>query len=189
MITSTDKDNIDPSQVSWVFGYGSLMWRPDFPFEETCPALLQGYHRSACILSTQYRGTPQSPGLVLGLEPGGTCHGRAFRLTPALRPAIVAKVRERELITGVYHERLLPVALNDGRSVEALCYVADPAHPQFRGGLALGEAARLVRHGRGTQGAARDYLASCVAHLEDLNVSDPALHQLLRAVDALGESP
>ncbi|GEO80400.1 gamma-glutamylcyclotransferase [Pararhodospirillum oryzae] len=179
------QETTDPAAgLAWVFAYGSLMWRPDFPHVETHPAVLQGYHRAACILSTVYRGTPEHPGLVLGLKPGGECRGRAYRVEPDQRLAVLDALRAREMINAVYVERLLPVVLEDGRRVEALCYVADPAHPQYRGDLTQAEAAQLIVQGHGAQGSAREYLERSVAHLEALSVCDEGLYHLLQVVRA-----
>ncbi len=109
----------------WVFGYGSLMWRPGFPFVESCHAQLYGYHRALCILSHVHRGTPERPGLVLGLDRGGRCHGVAFRVAAGEAEPTLHYLREREQATSVYLERHLPVRFPDGRTVTALSYVAD----------------------------------------------------------------
>ncbi|ABC24054.1 gamma-glutamylcyclotransferase [Rhodospirillum rubrum] len=170
----------------WVFAYGSLMWRPGFAHVETRPALLEGYHRAMCVLSIHYRGTPERPGLVLGLEEGGRCHGRAFRVSDDDRETVVAYLRARELISNVYLERMLPVLLDDGRRVEAYVFIADCAHDQYRGGLEDVDAARIIAQGQGSGGSARDYLANSLAHLDGLGIPDPALARLLATVDRLG---
>jgi cation transport protein ChaC len=107
----------------WVFGYGSLMWRPDFDFSEQAPAALIGAHRSLCIYSFHHRGTPDHPGLVLGLDEGGACRGVAFRVAPDKAEPTLAYLREREQVTDVYVEAIRPVSLLDGsgRELEALC--------------------------------------------------------------------
>ena len=109
----------------WVFGYGSLIWRPGFAHVETSRARLHGFRRSLCVYSWVHRGTEQRPGLVLGLDRGGSCVGLAFRVPGELRDEVVAYLRERELVTKVYLERLLPVRLASGETVAALCYVVD----------------------------------------------------------------
>ena len=96
----------EPSDL-WVFGYGSLMWRPGFPFLESLPGRLRGYHRSLCVLSHVHRGTPERPGLVLGLDRGGSCRGMAFRVAGPEAAATLAYLREREQVTAVYVERVL----------------------------------------------------------------------------------
>lgn len=169
--------NVD--QDLWVFGYGSLMWRPGFPFLERVPARLFGAHRSLCIYSFNHRGTPEKPGLVLGLDQGGTCRGIAFRVAAADRRQTVAYLREREQITNVYRERLRDaVLIPSGERVRALCYVADRSHPQYAGRLTLSEQTHLVRQGHGKSGANRDYVLSTVKALESLGCRDRALHLL-----------
>jgi cation transport protein ChaC len=172
-------------QEFWVFGYGSLMWRPGFPHEETQPALLRGYHRSMCILSIRYRGTPEKPGLVLGLEEGGECMGRAYRVAPENIPDAVTYLRERELVTGVYLERTLPVILEDGRVVDTYGFIADKDHVQYKGALTDREAAEIILAGHGQEGPARDYLANTVGHLEALGIHDVDLVRLLTIVDGM----
>ncbi|KAA5607025.1 gamma-glutamylcyclotransferase [Roseospira marina] len=167
----------------WVFGYGSLMWNPGFLFEERRPALLHGYHRDMCILSLRYRGTPEKPGLVLGLRGRGSCRGIAYRVAPALWAEVSAYLHEREMTTYAYIPRCLPLRLNDGRRVEAHTYVADPGHDQYAGHFGLDERIRLLRQGVGPRGSARDYLASTVTHLDELGIRDGHMHDLLEWVD------
>src|SRR5205823_11445244 len=88
----------------WVFGYGSLMWRPDFPFVERVEARLVGAHRALCVYSFVHRGTAQRPGLVLGLDRGGTCRGIAYRVSVTKRADVIAYLRKREQVTSVYRE-------------------------------------------------------------------------------------
>src|SRR3712207_8276797 len=126
-------DMNDLTEDLWVFGYGSLMWRPGFPHLERVHAHLYGYHRSLCVFSHVHRGTPEHPGLVLGLDRGGRCHGVAFRVDAAEAAETVRYLREREQVTAVYRERSLPVRLDDGRAVAALAYVVDRSHPQYAG--------------------------------------------------------
>ncbi len=126
----------------YVFGYGSLIWRPGFAHDQAHPALLRGFHRRFCLWSRLYRGTPEAPGLVLGLDRGGACRGVAFRVPAAQARAVLAYLEERENPAGetVYHRRVLPVRLLDsGRCVTAITYVANRAHqaycrPPRRGG-------------------------------------------------------
>lgn len=168
----------------WVFGYGSLMWRPGFAFEESHTALLRGYHRSMCILSIHHRGTPEKPGLVLGLDRGGACRGMAFRVHPGEQDAVRAYLYEREMVTDVYKPRTLGIRLQDGRSARALCFVVERSHEQYLP-CAPDEAARLIVQGRGDGGTARDYLSSTIDHLAGLGLRDSRLETLLSLVDAL----
>ena len=168
----------------WVFGYGSLMWRPGFPFVDRRHAHLHGYHRSLCVLSHVHRGTPESPGLVLGLDRGGRCHGVAFRVADQEAEATVQYLREREQVTAVYLERRVPVRLDDGRRIEALAYVVDRRHPQYAGDLSEPEVLRLVRQGQGVSGANPDYVRSTHEHLLAMGVTDPLLARIMAALDS-----
>ena len=162
----------------WVFGYGSLMWRPGFAFRERHLARLHGYHRSLCVFSHVHRGTPEAPGLVLGLDRGGRCRGVAFGVAAADRDATLAYLREREQVTAVYLERHVRVQLDDGRRVPAVTYVADRTHPQYAGRLPPADLLRLVHQGVGISGANPDYVRSTHAQLIEMGVSDPTLARI-----------
>jgi glutathione-specific gamma-glutamylcyclotransferase len=166
----------------WVFGYGSLMWRPGFPFLERRHAHLHGYHRALCVFSHVHRGTPQRPGLVLGLDRGGRCHGVAFRVAAAEAAETIAYLRAREQVTSVYRERRIAVSLAGGDRVEALAYVVDKRHPQYAGRLPESELLRLVRQGVGVSGANPDYVRQTHAHLVAMGVTDPVLAHLAAAL-------
>lgn len=168
----------------WVFGYGSLMWNPGFPFEERQQARLYGYRRALCIRSNVYRGTDENPGLVLGLERGGSCHGLAFRVAKANRDPVLDYLRERELVSNVYKERTILVGLADGRRQPALTYVADPQHAQYVGGLGLDEAARIVCHASGQSGPNVDYVFNTVRHLREMGIRDVVLERVAANVEA-----
>ena len=164
----------------WVFGYGSLMWRPDFEFIERVPARLIGEHRALCVYSFVHRGTPEKPGLVLGLDRGGACRGIAFRVAAQHRDATVAYLRERELVTSVYREVTRSVWLENAarQRVSALTYVVDRGHVQYAGRLSLAEQLRHVRQGHGQSGVNREYVLSTVAAIEAEGFRDKPLHQL-----------
>lgn len=162
----------------WVFGYGSLIWRPGFAFEESVQARLHGYHRSLCIFSHVHRGTPEQPGLVLGLDRGGVCRGLAFRVAAGHAEPTIAYLREREQATSVYLERRLPLRLVDGRQVTAVAYVADRRHLQYAGRLPPEALLALVRQGRGSSGENPDYVLQTHEHLRRMGVYDPVLAAL-----------
>ena len=164
----------------WVFGYGSLMWRPGFEFVEQAPARLIGEHRALCVYSWDHRGTPEKPGLVLGLDRGGACRGIAFRVTASQRQSTIQYLREREQTTHVYREVMRSVWLeNDARQrVSALAYVVDRGHVQYAGRLTLTEQLHFVKQGHGRSGANRDYVLSTVKAIEAEGFRDPQLHQL-----------
>jgi cation transport protein ChaC len=139
------------------------MWNPGFAFAEARRAKLIGYHRAFCIYSIHYRGTQKQPGLVLGLDRGGVCDGIAFRVAPEVRDATLAYLRKRELIYGVYREALVPVDLAHAgdedapRTVWALTYIAERAHPAYAGCLPLAREASLIRRSAGRGGTNLDY--------------------------------
>jgi cation transport protein ChaC len=165
----------------WVFGYGSLMWDPGFAHSESRSALLRGYHRVFKLSSTRSWGSPEAPGLVASLLPGGSCRGRAFRVAPGDREQVLDYLAWRER---AYLRRQVRLGLDAGE-VAAVTHVADPSHPRFLGALAPEQAARLIRQGVGDKGSSRDYLANTVDHLEQLGLRDGALHDLLGLVKAL----
>ena len=163
----------------WVFAYGSLMWNPGFGTPQTEPARLHGWHRAFCIYSHHYRGTPQKPGLILGLLPGGSCRGRAHRLPRRNYDAVRRYLWDREINNdGVYEEAVRPIHLADGQVVDALVYLADRKHGQFAGKLPPAKAARLVRQGGGATGTNLAYVENTVAHLRQLGLRDGALEEL-----------
>ncbi len=165
--------------MQWIFGYGSLMWRPGFAFVERREARAFGYHRAFCVYSHVHRGTPDRPGLVLGLARGGSCRGMAFGVADSDWQDVLAYLRAREQATAVYLEREVSVTLNDGTRVRATTYVADPAHHQYAGQLELEEQLRLVRQGVGQSGANPEYVESTVRHLEDMGIVEGPLHDLM----------
>lgn len=166
----------------WVFGYGSLMWRPGFAHVETRRARLMGFRRSLCIRSFVHRGTEQRPGLVLGLDRGGSCVGLAFRVPGELRDEVIGYLRERELVTSVYLERTLRIRLDDGEPAEAVCYIADRKHRQYAGNLDASEAAGIVIGAVGQSGRNEEYVASTVAHLKALGIRDHWLEEVAKLV-------
>lgn len=171
----------------WVFGYGSLMWNPGFAHLERQVATLHGYRRSFCMRSVEHRGTPERPGLVLALEETGAafCAGVAFRPDPATAEDTLAYLRARELVTDAYLERVCPVTLNDGRTVQALTYVMDLAHVQYARGLTLDEQAEIILHASGGRGPNTEYLSATVAALHEQGIADAELADLERRVAAL----
>jgi glutathione-specific gamma-glutamylcyclotransferase len=174
----------------WVFGYGSLIWRPGFPHAERVPAHMLGVHRSLCIYSFDHRGTPERPGLVLGLDFGGACRGIAYRVLAKDRGNTLAYLRAREQTTAVYRE-LVRMAWLQGtpeRRVHALCYVADRGHPQYAGRLTLEQQLHNVRQGHGRSGNNRDYVLETVSALEALGITDHELHLLAERLKASGDT-
>jgi glutathione-specific gamma-glutamylcyclotransferase len=164
----------------WVFAYGSLIWRPGFEYAERVPAHIIGMHRSLCVYSFDHRGTPERPGLVLGLDYDGACRGIAYRVAAKHRKATLDYLRDREQTTAVYRElvRGAWLAGNPERRVDALCYAVDRGHPQYAGRLSHEQQLHLVRQGHGRSGNNRDYVIETVKALEALNIIDHELHLL-----------
>ena len=171
----------------WVFGYGSLVWQPGFPFQERQIARLNGFSRSFCMRSIHHRGTVEKPGLVLALDKDSSshCDGVAFRVGASDGPATIAYLRERELISSAYLEEVHPITLRDGRAVSAVCYVIDAAHVQYCGGLDLEEQAGIIATSVGGRGPNTEYLANTAAHLRALGIEDAALTWLEDRVSAI----
>jgi cation transport protein ChaC len=176
----------------WVFAYGSLIWRPGFDYEEVRPARLWGWHRRLCVYSWHHRGTVETPGVVLGLDRGGSCRGVVYRVAASHRAATLAYLREREQVSPlehlpspIYREIFRPVRFEDGRgrTVEtpgpaALTYVVDRTHPQYTGAIDEEGLLALVRQGRGISGANPDYVVSTAEHLAALGMRDAVLDRL-----------
>jgi len=168
----------------WIFGYGSLMWDPGFPYVQWAPALIYGYHRALCISSNRWRGTPERPGLVLGLDRGGACRGIAFLVARADAGPALEALWAREMRRRVYRPRLLRARL-PGEEVQALAFVADPKHASYAGYLSIEQTAERIANCRGARGPNLDYLIRTVEHLSELGVRDHNLLRVLAAARAL----
>jgi cation transport protein ChaC len=173
------------SQEFWVFGYGSLMWRPGFDYAERQRAVIRGYHRRLCVYSHVHRGTSAVPGLVFGLDRGGACQGIAYRVAARNWEETVAYLRGREQVTMVYREAERSVRLSaSGRQVAALVYLVDRAHVQYAGRHTTAELAAFVRQGHGISGSCLDYVRDTLAHLQEMKVHDHRLEALVRHLAA-----
>ena len=161
-----------PTDDFWLFAYGSLMWDADFPYAETRPAHLWGYHRALCLYSFDYRGTRKVPGLVLGLDRGGSCRGLGFRVRGHDR---------RETSEGEYHLRWLKMTVGS-ETVIGAAFVVNHGSDYYAGARPVDEAARMVAQGHGRRGACVDYLKNTVAHLREMGIRDQGLERVLRQV-------
>jgi glutathione-specific gamma-glutamylcyclotransferase len=172
----------------WIFAYGSLMWRPGFSYLERVPARLVGLHRALCVFSFVHRGTPERPGLVLGLDRGGMCRGIAYRVAAASRADTLQYLRSREQVTSVYVETVRQIQLADhaARRVRAVCYIVDRSHVQYAGRLNLAKSLHHVRQGHGRSGANRDYVLETVRALEALGYRESDLHLLAERLKSQG---
>jgi glutathione-specific gamma-glutamylcyclotransferase len=173
----------------WVFGYGSLMWRPGFDYLERRPARAMGAHRALCVYSFVHRGTPEKPGLVLGLDHGGNCRGIAFRIAAAKRAGTIEYLHAREQVTMVYRESWRLVWLDDdpNQRVQALTYMVDRGHEQYAGRLSLAEQLHFVQQGHGRSGNNRDYVLETVKEIESQGVRDKDLHRLAQMLKGAHE--
>ncbi|MBU6382044.1 MAG: gamma-glutamylcyclotransferase [Betaproteobacteria bacterium] len=171
-------------KVRWVFGYGSLIWNPDMPVRRGVPGRVDGYHRRFCISSTRYRGSPEQPGVVLGLDRGGSCQGMAWELLPGREADALDKLWLREMINGAYRPRLLRVRLKDGGRLNALSFIARREHPGY---LRLNddELLRRLAACQGDRGSNRDYLSHTVHALQDHGIADLHLCRLLDRLSRL----
>lgn len=174
----------------WVFGYGSLMWRPGFRYREAHPALAHGVRRAPCVISYRHRGSRERPGLVMGLDVGGSCKGRVYRVAAADAIEVLDYLYDREMGGyGVYRPaRRLVRILAPGRrdAVAALCFVVDRRHAQYAGDLSRAELIALVGRGVGEGGTCMDYFSSLVRHLDELGIADEAVRGLYEAAGGRG---
>jgi glutathione-specific gamma-glutamylcyclotransferase len=178
----------DGSEPVWIFAYGSLMWDRAFPRVAPKPALLHGYHRRFCLYSYDYRGTRTRPGLTLGLDRGGTCHGIIFRLPPEAVAEAMDILWSREMTAPrVYDMRKLPVR-TDGGSLPAFAFTVRRDHSDYAGRLTLEETAQIIAGAAGRRGTNRDYLAGTLRHLLDLGLADAQLVRLAERVEALAST-
>lgn len=177
----------------WVFGYGSLMWNPGFPFAERRDARVIGYHRAFCIYSTHHRGNDAKPGLVLGLDRGGTCLGAAYRIAPENRATVLAYLRQREQVSGVYREARVHLELSAGANdddhpaagVHGTAYVVEPKHPSYTGAMSVATQARLIRAACGRSGPNVEYLVNTWALLTQTGIRDRNIDRIVTAVGGL----
>lgn len=164
----------------WVFGYGSLMWDPGMPFSACHHARLWGYHRGLCIYSHTYRGTPQKPGLVFGLDHGGSCSGRVFRIRAKDIDPVIEYLYEREMVNNVYKPVMGQVDIVDRGRNTALAFVAEPSGNQYCTGITNAEAARLISQGIGPKGTSYDYVVNTLEHMREIGIRDRALERIVK---------
>ncbi|MDA7947792.1 MAG: gamma-glutamylcyclotransferase [Hyphomicrobiaceae bacterium] len=169
----------------WVFGYGSLMWRPGFEHTEQQPALLRGAHRSLCVYSVVHRGTEQNPGLVLGLDAGGSCRGIAFRVRRQDAKDTLDYLRGREQVTNVYKEthRQIEILGASPCKVEAVCFIVDRSHPQYAGRLPVERQAEIVRKSEGASGHNVEYVVNTLTHIHEMGLQEPTLSELVASLN------
>ncbi len=172
-----------PDLPYWVFAYGSLIWNPGFAFEAAEPARLAGWHRRFCLYSHRYRGTPERPGLVLGLDRGGSCRGVAYRVAEGDVAHVRQYLWQREMVSNAYAPRQVPVRIG-AETVQAETFTIRRDHGQYAGMLDDAEVACLIATSQGARGCNRSYLENTLHALAELGVRDRSLERTLARVQA-----
>jgi glutathione-specific gamma-glutamylcyclotransferase len=167
----------------WLFGYGSLIWNPLIRFTEKRIGTIKGYHRCFCLWTHLGRGTVEKPGLMLGLEPGGSCRGVAFRIAEALAVEELEICWRREMLTNAYAPRWMRVSTGDG-PLHALVFRINRSHRRYAGRLPEDTVIASIAQAHGPLGACATYLFNTVAHPEDLGICDRRLIRLRDQVAA-----
>lgn len=167
-----------PEGDLWVFGYGSLMWKTGFAYTESIESKIFGYHRALCVASMVHRGTPENAGLVLGLDRGGSCAGKLFRVCVTKKEQVADYLYARELATAVYLARIVKAYTSDGRCIQALTFVVDTNHHQYTSGQSPSQLAGIARNASGVSGKSSDYLISTLEHLRKSSIHDKQLERI-----------
>ncbi|MSO53801.1 MAG: gamma-glutamylcyclotransferase [Rhodospirillales bacterium] len=177
-------DRVRPGSDVWVFGYGSLIWNPAFHFREKRVGRIWGYHRQFCLWVKLGRGTPECPGLMLGLEPGGSCQGVAYRIAARKVEEETAILWRREMVSGAYAPRWMPVHTDSG-VIPAIVFAINRHHERYTGVLAEHHQAKTIAQAQGRLGACADYLFNTVEHLAELGIRDQNLCRMEKRVRRL----
>ncbi len=164
----------------WVFGYGSLMWDPGFDHETRLVATIYGLHRRLCVSSIRYRGTPQSPGLVLGLDRGGSCVGYAYRVNADSKHEVVEYLEDREMVNNVYKPVFVNARLVGCRRERVLTFRVRRDHPQYIPPMCERQLAERILRCRGQRGPNRDYVINTLRTLRDMGFDDRGLDRVAR---------
>ncbi|MCY4051623.1 MAG: gamma-glutamylcyclotransferase [Gammaproteobacteria bacterium] len=167
-----------PSSNLWVFGYGSLMWKPGFRYLQSSPARLYGFNRRLCLWSIHYRGTPERPGLVVGLIPGGSCHGVAFQIDESFREETLQYLYDREMTNYAYRPILKSIYLESRSKVKALTFVSRKDHKQFASLNSDHDIINIIKKAEGPMGTNIDYVINTVAHLKEIGIHDSQLYRI-----------
>ncbi len=171
-----------PGQDIWVYGYGSLVWRPEFPFVERRPAILHGFHRALCLWSRVNRGTPDRPGLVFGLDIGGSCRGMVYRVAADQVPDTVQELWRREMPSGAYIPKWLRCATGQG-SIMALVFTMDRSKDAYVRGLTRDQLVTVIRQAHGTYGPCAEYVLETDRALKAVGIHDRRLDTIVRWLD------
>jgi cation transport protein ChaC len=171
-----------PDNDIWLFAYGSLMWHPEISFDLSVRATIYGYQRNFCLWSTEHRGTDELPGLVLGLEPGAFCVGRAFRIPLVDHEPQLARIWAREMVTGAYHPKWVQLKTSSG-TIEAIAFLVNLDHPKYVGTCLTKELkAKRILEAKGKRGSCYEYIKQTVQFLRAEKIDDENLESLYQEV-------
>jgi glutathione-specific gamma-glutamylcyclotransferase len=179
------RESVPAGQDVWVFGYGSLMWNPAIHIADSRKAHVRGYHRTFCLSLGAGRGTPERPGLMLGIDRGGSCTGVAHRVAADQAESELSILWLREMVSGAYEPRWVSADVEGVKRLRVLTFVINRSHPRYEGQLAIEVAARRIVAAQGILGTNRDYLYRTVRHLAELGIEDGPMHALERKVRIL----
>ncbi len=172
---------LPPGKDVWLFGYGSLMWNPTIHYVERRAAKLYGYHRQFCLWTHMGRGTPEQPGLMLGLQSGGSCNGIAYRVEADIADHELSVVWNREMVSGAYVPKIVQIRTN-GAPVNAIAFVINQNHDRYAGRLPDETIVDAIAKAEGPIGRCCNYLFNTVENLDELGIGDGPMHSLCRAV-------
>ena len=173
-----------PAKDVWVFAYGSLIWNPILEVKEAKLGRIYGYHRRFCLQTRIGRGTPEHPGLILGLDRGGCCHGQVLRIDRQLAGGELDLLWRREMLNKSYIPKMLKVRCDDGARLEAICFVINHDSEAYVADLPVEEKARIIATARGFLGPCVEYLEKSHAGLAELSIRDRYLDRILKLVRA-----
>lgn len=183
---------INPDEDIWIFAYGSLMWNPDFEYEDVKSAHICGYHRRFCLKCDHHRGNSETHGLVLGLDNGGSCRGLAYKISPQHLSEALSKLWKREMwVDHAYIPRRVPVTLNNDmeNKVLACVFVSNKKSSYYYAEKCRKKAAEIISRARGLNGSNFEYLERTVHQLREFDIHDPQIEDVythtLTSEDAL----
>lgn len=162
----------------WIFGYGSLVWNPSFEFDQRKQAHLFGYHRRFCLRTTITRGSPEKPGLVLGLDHGGSAKGIIFRMPASIAAQECDVIWKREMLSGAYAPSWVKVKNQDGEGVKAITFIIRRDHPSFAARMPEQHSAKIIAEASGIIGTNSEYLFNTDAALTAEGINDFSLKRL-----------